>query len=145
MIRTIILIFLLITGFSALAQIPSEGVTIRISNLRNNKGHVLVSLFRDDKGFPGDARKALRREKITILDKKGTLHLPSLPSGTYAVAILHDENDDLKMNTNWLGIPKEGYGFSNNVMGTFGPPSFTKASFSHVNTRPSIIEISTKY
>ncbi|MBK7290922.1 MAG: DUF2141 domain-containing protein [Chitinophagaceae bacterium] len=41
-----------------------------------------------------------------------------------SIAILHDENDDGKMNSNFLGLPKEGYGFSNNVMGNFGPPLF---------------------
>ena len=145
MIRTSFLILLLITGYFSFGQIPSEGITITITNLRSNKGHVLVSVFKDENGYPSDARKAIRKEKIAIRDRKGSLHLASIPSGNYAVAILHDENDDLKMNTNWLGIPKEGYGFSNNVMGTFGPPSFARASFRYIAPKHTAIEIRTRY
>jgi uncharacterized protein (DUF2141 family) len=63
--------------------------------------------------------------------KKGEVEVvfENLPAGDYAISILHDVNKDGKMNTNFMGIPKEGYGFSNNVMGTMGPPSFEKAKF----------------
>jgi uncharacterized protein (DUF2141 family) len=47
------------------------------------------------------------------------------------VAVLHDENNDHKMNLSVFGLPKEGYAFSNNAMGLAGPPSFQKASFLH--------------
>lgn len=69
----------------------------------------------------------------------------AIPYGRYAIAILHDENDDMKMNKNFFGLPREGYGFSNNVMGTLGPPSFGKSSFLHnPGLRTSII-IKTRY
>lgn len=120
-------------------------MTISLTSLRNSKGHVLVSLFRDGTGYPDQPAKAFRKEKLVIIEKKATLHLEDIPAGTYAIAILHDENDDLKMNTNWIGIPKEGYGFSNNVMGTFGPPTFQKASFRFEAQKPVTITIRTRY
>ena len=89
--------------------------------------------------------KAVRRAKLTIINKKATISLVGLASGNYAIAILHDENDDGKMNTNFLGLPKEGYGFSNNVMGTFGPPTFSKASFQYNANQIKSIVINTKY
>lgn len=52
-----------------------------------------------------------------------------IPAGTYAVTILHDENSDGKMNFNWIGMPTEGYGFSNGATATLLPPSFDAASF----------------
>jgi len=54
-----------------------------------------------------------------------------LPSGQYAIALYVDVNGNKRIDSNFLGIPKEQYGFSNNVMGAFGPPKFEKASFDH--------------
>lgn len=53
----------------------------------------------------------------------------NLESGSYAVALFHDKNSNEKLDTNFIGIPKEGFGFSNNPRVLTGPPSFNKASF----------------
>ena len=52
-----------------------------------------------------------------------------IPTGTYAVAVWHDEDEDKTMNKNLFGAPKENYGFSKNIYGTFGPPNFDEVSF----------------
>ena len=57
------------------------------------------------------------------------LQFPDLSLGSYAVKVFHDVDDNSILDTNWMGIPKEPYGFSNDAMGTFGPPSFEQASF----------------
>jgi len=124
-----LIFFLLLAG--GFTPLPQEGIRIIISNLHNEKGHVLVSLFKDGTGYPDDASKAFRKIKLDISGKKAAVLFTGLPAGNYAVSILHDENDDQKMNKNNLGIPKEGYGFSNNVVGAFGPPSWSRASFAH--------------
>ena len=49
--------------------------------------------------------------------------------GTYAVKLFHDANDNGRLDTNWIGIPKERFGFSNNAMGRFGPPDFDAVRF----------------
>jgi uncharacterized protein (DUF2141 family) len=130
---------------SSLAAATQESLTIRISNMRSNKGHVLISLFKDGEGYPDKPEKAFRKERLPINAKQSFARFSSLPAGDYAIAILHDENDDLKMNTNFFGLPKEGYGFSNNVMGTFGPPSFHKAKFTIVPAVTRNLEIRVKY
>ena len=135
------LLFVLITSFVN----REEGVTVTITGLRNSKGHVLLSLFRDGEGFPDKPAKAFRKERLTISGTRATIHFNSLPSANYAIAILHDENDDMKMKTNWLGIPVEGYGFSNNVMGLMGPPSFAKAQFKFTSGTTVLINIKTRY
>jgi uncharacterized protein (DUF2141 family) len=122
-----------------------EGIRINITNLRNNKGHVLVSLFKDGKGYPDEPGNAYKKLKLDIKNGTAVASFSDLPPGTYAVAILHDENDDLKMNKNFFGLPKEGYGFSNNVMGMFGPPSYSKASFTHTSQKNTLITIRTRY
>ena len=57
------------------------------------------------------------------------VRFPDIAPGTYAVKVFHDVNDNALMDVNWVGIPKEPYGFSNDAMGTFGPPGFEQASF----------------
>jgi uncharacterized protein (DUF2141 family) len=121
------------------------GLSITITGLRNNKGYVLISLFSSSAGFPDKPEKAIRRAKITAGNKSSVCIFTGLPTGMYAVAILHDENGDQKMNTNFFGIPKEGYGFSNNVMGSMGPPSYRKASFSYSEGAAQNISIKTRY
>jgi uncharacterized protein (DUF2141 family) len=83
--------------------------------------------------------------QLEIKDNVALVSFSGLPAGNYAVVILHDENDDHKMNTNFFGIPKEGCGFSNNVMGTFGPPSFSRASFSFTGNSETQITIVARY
>lgn len=122
-----------------------KGLIVHVSQLRNNKGHVLLSIFNSRQGFPSDPGKAFGKLKMAITNKKASFLIPSLPSGTYAIAILHDENDDLKMNTNWIGLPLEGYGFSNNVMGSFGPPSYSRASILYKSGQLQSININTRY
>jgi uncharacterized protein (DUF2141 family) len=54
-----------------------------------------------------------------------------IASGTYALAVIHDENSNGKLDTNWLGIPTEGYGFSNDAKALLGAPSFAAANFAY--------------
>jgi uncharacterized protein (DUF2141 family) len=140
----IFLSFLLLTNTS-FHPFTDAGLKVTITNLRNNKGHVLISLFKDGVGYPDKPEKAFKKEKINISNNTAALFFAALPTGNYAIAILHDENDDQKMNTNFFGLPKEGYGFSNNVMGTFGPPGYSKARFSYTANISATISIKTRY
>lgn len=125
--------------------VEEEGISVTIINLRNNKGHVLISLFNDGVGYPDEPEKAFKVARLAIFDKKAGTSFTGLPSGNYAVAILHDENDDQRLNKNGLGIPKEGYGFSNNVMGALGPPSYNRAKLIHTAGKVTPITIKTRY
>jgi uncharacterized protein (DUF2141 family) len=97
-------------------------LTIEIGQLRNNNGKLLLEL-NNDKG------EVIKGFAETISDGKCILVITELKPGKYAFKYFHDENGDEKINTNFMGIPKEGYGFSNNAKGTFGPPSFNKMVF----------------
>jgi uncharacterized protein (DUF2141 family) len=121
-----------------------KGIRVEITGLRNNNGYVLVSVFKEGSGFPDQAEKAVRKAKLGINNRKAAIVFNDIQPGQYAISILHDENGDQKMNTNGLGIPKEGYGFSNNVTGAFGPPSFKRASFKF-NGDLSAVTIKTRY
>ena len=122
-----------------------EGIKVNITNLKSNKGFVLVSLFKEGVGYPDKPEKAFRKAKLSITANNAAVIFNSLPAGSYAIAILHDENDDQKMNKNILGIPREGYGFSNNATAAFGPPRYSKASFRHTAGTATTLTIKTKY
>jgi uncharacterized protein (DUF2141 family) len=66
---------------------------------------------------------------IKVRDTESRCDFEDIPPGTYALAVFHDENMNGKLDTNWLGIPTEGYGFSNDVKALLGAPPFSAASF----------------
>ena len=69
--------------------------------------------------------------KIKVRHTEARCDFEDIPPGTYALAIIHDENMNGKLDTNWLGIPTEGYGFSNDVKALLGVPSLSAASFQY--------------
>lgn len=116
---------------SAFPQENPETCCLRvlITNLRSDAGNVAVALYNSAEGFPEDSTRVFR---AAIGDAKGgvsTVVFPALPAGTYAIAVLHDENRNGRMDKGLFGIPKEGYGFSNDAMGLMGPPGFDEAAF----------------
>lgn len=130
---------------SATSRRAENGIRIKVTGLRNTNGHVLVILFKDKAGFPDNPAGAFRKIRLDINGQEASCLFSTLPAGKYAVSILHDENDDQAMNKNSLGIPREGYGFSNNVTGAFGPPSWQRASFSHQPNTLTELRIRTRY
>ncbi len=104
-------------------------IIIELETLKNHDGVLLVSLFSDKEGFPDEWEKAFRSEIVPITEELREIRLEDIPHGTYSLAIVHDENENMKLDTNFFGVPKEGYGFSNNVRGRFGPPKFSDALF----------------
>ena len=136
---------LLLGSFASFTTVINQNLKITITRLHSNEGVVLVSLFKDGSGYPDDAAKAFGKEKGYIVEKSSTIIFKSVPPGSYAVAILHDENNNQKMDKNMLGIPKEGYGFSNNASAPFGPPSYKKASFTHTTNGQTEIQVKAKY
>ena len=105
-----------------LASFSQFVLTIEINDLRNSNGQILLELS-NEKG-----------EKITgiaqnITDNKCVIVVNNLKQGKYAFKYFHDENKNENIDVNQMKIPKEGYGFSNNAKGTFGPPAFEKTIF----------------
>jgi len=114
----------------ALAQSPCPGIHVKILDIRNSTGAVACALFESTEGFPTEyLHFATNIMVIKIRDKQARCDFEDIPPGTYALAIVHDENMNGKLDTNVLGIPKEGYGFSNDAKALLGAPSFSAASF----------------
>jgi uncharacterized protein (DUF2141 family) len=95
---------------------------IEITDIRNNSGKIMLELY-------DSAEKVINRDMSTIKELKCTFSFQNLKPGKYAVRYYHDENLNGKMESNMMGKPLEGYGFSNNVTGKFGPPPFEKWLF----------------
>ena len=127
--------FLVLLGLlGGLAQAPARAqnssLTVNVSNLQNTKGVCRYRVFRAAAGFPMDDSKAVKSVDLPVTGKTSHYVFTDLPPGTYAVSVIHDENNHHKMDTNFMGIPKEAYGTSNNVRGGVGgPPKFEPASF----------------
>ena len=103
-------------------------LTLVINELRNQKGEVCIALFESKDGFPDDDTKAICDRCIAITELPMSVTF-DVPYGSYSASILHDENKDGELNTNLVGIPKEGIGFSNDPMIIKGTPSFKTARF----------------
>lgn len=109
--KVLLLTCLSIIFFNVYAQ--ACDLTITIPNVKNSKGFIHVAVFsgkhKDDFTKIGKEYKVI---DFKTEDAKGKYIVKDLPEGEYAIAVFHDENGDKKCNTNLLGIPKEGYGFS---------------------------------
>lgn len=116
----------------ALAQSPCPGIDVKILNIRNSTGTVACALFESPEGFPSEyLHSATNVMVIKIRKSQARCNFQDIPPGTYAMAVIHDENMNGKLDTNWLGVPTEGYGFSNNAKGFLSAPSFSDAQFSY--------------
>lgn len=123
---------LLATAHAAVPQAQSPVANIihvEVVGLHNDQGQVVCALFSSRDGFPKQSEKALARVSSAIADKKAVCEFSGISPGTYAVSVFHDENANGKLDTKFMGIPREGVGASNGAKGHFGPPKFDMAAF----------------
>jgi uncharacterized protein (DUF2141 family) len=130
------------------AQQATQSCTLRIhvDGLRNSTGVVGTTLFTSPDGWPEDNNKAFRhgptpipagqREVIAVWE--------NLPPGDYGVAVIHDENKNHKLDKNFVGWPKEGFGFANNPHVGLSAPPF-KDALAHVTCPSTDITIHMQY
>lgn len=128
------LIILLIFYSSLFAQTaaapPTCTVTIVVEGMSSAEGNLGVLIFNGPKGWAEDRQAAFK--DISVPAEKGTqtLKVPGLPPGRYAVALIHDLNKNHKLDKNFIGMPKEQWGMSNNPHATIKAPPIEKAMFS---------------
>ncbi len=120
------IVFILLISLTSLFSQELK-LTVKVNNLENAKGNLLFGLYNNGSSFP-DKKYAMKGKILPISKTNEVFTFVNLKPGKYALAIIHDENMDGELSKNFLGIPSEGFGFSNNAMGTFGPPSFSKAA-----------------
>lgn len=124
--------FLGIILLCPLLSIAQNTLTVKAEGLKSSDGLVAVGVYNTNDSFlkEGETYTGTFEEA-----EKGTttIQISDLPSGTYAISIFHDRNGNKKLDTNFMGIPKEPVAFSNATMKTFGPPGFKECSFNVVS------------
>ncbi len=118
--KTILSCFLL---FAVIYLVDGQyRLEIEITGLKNNTGLIMLQMLDVNKNV-------INQAKDTITDKRSVIYFIDLKPGKYAFQYYHDENLSGVMETSRLGKPKEGYGFSNNALGLFGPKPFNEWLF----------------
>ncbi len=102
-------------------------LTVNINDISAVEGHLMISLYADKESYYQGNPARSNKVKITKAQEK--IVFKDLADGDYAIKLYQDQNDNDKLDLNMLGVPKESYGFSNNV-GRFGQPKYKKAKFS---------------
>ncbi len=103
-------------------------LSVAIAGLKNSQGQVRFSLFNSAEGFPGSGERAIAKGSTSAADSPPIFTFENLQPGLYAVAVFHDINGDGVLNRGLMGIPREGFGFSNNPQILMGAPSFKRAA-----------------
>lgn len=115
---------------TAFAQPSCPGIHVKILNIKNSTGAVACALFESPAGFPTEFLvSATNIMMIKIKDTQARCDFEDIPPGRYALAVIHDENMNGKLDTSRAGVPTEGYGFSNDAKAFLSAPSFRAASF----------------
>ena len=116
-------------------------LTVTVKNIREPKGSIRVGLYTNETDF---LKKIYLGKVVKATGTEVTVVFDNLPAGDYAISIVHDENENEKLDSNTFGIPKEGYCFGNNVLGKFGPPEYEKAKVT-IGTAPVTQSLTMKY
>jgi uncharacterized protein (DUF2141 family) len=133
----------------SLAPTPSTAqmgrtVTVNVSAFRNTRGVLGCRLYAGPKGFPKElTHKA--EQRVPIKGSSAACTFAGVAPGTYAVAVVHDENGNSKVDTNFVGVPTEGYGVSNNRTYALSWPKWDEAKFPVVEGRDLSLAVTLRY
>ena len=110
-----------------------QPMTLEITGISTNGGQVQVAIFNSEATFL-DEKKYFKLASQPVQNGQKTMAFSfDLPPGEYAISAFHDENRNGKLDKNWVGIPTEPYGFSNNFIAKWGKPTWAKTKFSVQN------------
>lgn len=125
---------------ASLFTFSQEKITLTITNIRNSHGtikwviHKDASHFTTKSGYVDAGSKPARTGSIKI-------SIDDIPDGNYAISIFHDENNNSNLDTNLVGLPKEGFGFSRNPKIYFGPPKYKECVFTKKGNNSQSIKV----
>jgi len=108
------------------AQDAGSSIEVEIIGIDNSDGQMLIGLYDSEDSW---LEKRVQGTFGKIIDGKSTATFENIPDGSYAISVFHDENNDGKLETNFLGIPSEDTGSSNDAPARFGPPKWEDAKF----------------
>lgn len=132
------LILALATAISGFAQSQNLKLEVTMNGFENDQGKVYVGLYKTEESFLKKTYKGLISK---IVKQNAVVTFENLEPGQYAVSVYHDDNNNGKMDSNFIGIPKEAYGTSNGAKGFMGPPKFNDAKFMLTTHKKIIINL----
>ncbi len=126
---------------------PTATVRVDVATFKNTKGTLGCQIFSQakSKGFPEDGALAFARRRASINGKMGQCTFGNLPPGVYAVGVLHDEDNDGKVNKSLFGAPTEGYGVSNNHTYAMKAPKWEESKFVLAAGETKLVKINLRY
>lgn len=130
----LIIVFFFIDTKKSFAQKNLYIIEVEIVGLKNDNGKIQLQLFNDED-------EPIHGQVATIKHQKCNILFPKIKQGKYSIRYFHDENGNDELDTNWLGIPSEGYGFSNNATSIFGIPSIEKRIIYVSNNEKLVLSI----
>ncbi|MEO9532070.1 MAG: DUF2141 domain-containing protein [Crocinitomicaceae bacterium] len=127
------LISLIVFGSIFLAPLQQEEtekctLTVELSNIRNNEGSLFIFLYNYENQFPDNPFKYFEIKKENVSNNRMLVNIPNMDKGKYAISLIDDENNNADLDR-FLGIPTEGYGFSNNVKPLLSLPNYNDLLF----------------
>jgi uncharacterized protein (DUF2141 family) len=117
-----------LTASSATSAASGINIDVQFSGLRNAKGQIIVCLATNPKTFPDCSTDPNAQKKAIPAANGGSVRFSNVAPGTYAIAVVHDENKNAKMDLR-LFLPKEGWGLSRNPKMRMGKPKFSSSAF----------------
>ncbi len=135
---SILVIAIILLSFNLPNNEKTYSLTIKVKDLRNSKGVVQFAIYNKEGSIPDEKYKKYYKKDIAVINNKTSIiTFNDLPKGIYAINILHDENNDEKIDKGFI-LPTEGIGFSNYTsIGFTNKPKFSKASF-ELNTNMEV-------
>ncbi len=127
---SLLIIAVAFLSFNMQNKVETYTLTISVNDLNNSKGVVQFALYNEEGSIPDEKYKKYYKKGTAVINNNAsTITFNNLPSGSYAINILHDENKNGKIDKKFI-LPKEGIGFSNYTsIGFSNKPKFSKASF----------------
>ncbi|MCW8956476.1 MAG: DUF2141 domain-containing protein [Gammaproteobacteria bacterium] len=122
-------ILIIIMPFLFMNYSSAEDLEISLTGFENNNGAAIVVLHKNKDTFPENIEKAFLTISSKITGLTAKIIFRDISSGTYAVAAIHDQNNNKILDKNFFGIPNEGVAVSGNTEVSSGPPSFEDAKF----------------
>ena len=135
MFRLVLLASLLAAPLAA----QSHTLTVKMTGFKTDQGMAAVALYDKPDNFPIKPEKATATLRVPVAKGTAKAEFKNLPPGTYAISVYHDVNNNNKMDANFIGVPKEQTGASNNAKGKMGPPAFKDAKFALTGDQPVTI------
>ncbi len=135
------IVLLLICGHAR-----SQGkISVRINNFENNKGSCIVCVYDNAQSFSDKGGKPLACQTVPVTNENATVVFDNVNQGTYAIMVIHDANNNRKFDSNFMGIPKEGYGASQNKLPFAAAPKFEENKFTVTGNTTTHCTIKLRY